>query len=79
MLAVILVVPDEVFSIPSLPDGLLDGTGGADFIPLGDPGFNQPPPRRIVRIRRRQGPQAMQMVWEYDHGIDGKGMFLRDV
>ena len=31
------------------------------------------------RIRRRQGPQAMQMVWEHDQGTDGKGMFSRNV
>ena len=77
-----------------IPDGLaaenvsvLDpccGTGaylteGANSIALGDPGFSQPPPRRIVRIRWRQGPQTMEMIREDDHSIDGKGPFFGDV
>ena len=78
--AEILVVADQVFPKPTLPDasfaarkahrasqlGLRNGFGEVDF--------DQPPTQRKIGVAGRQRPNRVDMIGQHHHGVDRKGV-----
>jgi len=46
---------------------------------FGEPGFDEPPPGRIILVAFGQPPYAMKMVRQNDSGLDDKRPLLHDV
>ena len=76
--AVVRFVPHDPLPVASLPDAAF-GFAPASFRQAFDlrqrpreRGLDVPPPGSDVVIARRQPPQAMQMIGEYDIGLHGE-------
>ena len=74
VLPVVPLIPDGVFPIAGLPDraSLSDAMATGEDLMLRYPCLDQPPPRRIAVIAGRQGPDAVEVIRQYDHRIDDK-------
>ena len=72
------IVADGMFPEPPLPDAALPvplAYHGAALLrrqAAGKDALDHAPSRREVIVSRRQRPDAMQMVWQDDPGIDGE-------
>ena len=80
VLGVVVVVSDAMLPVTSLPDGALASASAASARrhivrhPHCEARLDQPPSQRVVCIIGRQLPKAVQMVRQYDDGIDARGM-----
>jgi hypothetical protein len=80
------MIANPVFPIPALPHRLFTAppAGRARNRARGrrqrraEPAFDRVPAQGIIGITVRQGPQGMQMVGQYDHRLDPKGMMCHD-
>jgi hypothetical protein len=83
--AKILLIADQMFPEPTLPDGAFTSRN-ADVAPrlgrgngLGEGDLNQPPAQRKIGVAGRQCPNCVDVIRQDHHGVDRKRMArLRD-
>ena len=80
MAAEVIIVADQVFPIPPLPDAAL-ALGDTTIAPpfalghcAGEAGLDQPPSQGMVGIVRRQRPDGVQVFGQHHHGVDCERM-----
>ena len=75
---IIQVVTDGVFPITALPDAAVAATGrrGGFQLGIGDAArkslLDPQSARRILVVALRQSPDAVEMIWQRDPGVDVK-------
>jgi hypothetical protein len=75
----IVLVPDSMFPEPALPDVFFTGAFAVCADALGDVIFDFPPTPGKIVVVFRQLPKAMEVVGQYDYGINGKRPGYHDV